>query len=122
MLHRAAARRRLIRATIGVLAIAASVPAATAHTQAASGAWQPGPAIYGVGESANVPVTMGDGTVLRADVYYPTELASGRPAAGPFPALLAQTPYGKSLSGGAQAAQRTGGLSAGVSNYLVQRG
>jgi hypothetical protein len=36
--------------------------------------------------------------------------------------LLVQTPYGKSLSGGAMAAQQAGGLSAGLSSYLVERG
>ena len=36
----------------------------------------------------NVPATMRDGTVLRADVYRPRE-------AGPFPVLLDRTPYGK---------------------------
>jgi putative CocE/NonD family hydrolase len=39
----------------------------------------------------DVPQTMRDGTVLRADVYLP---AGG----GPFPALLERTPYGKDSS------------------------
>jgi putative CocE/NonD family hydrolase len=78
--------------------------------------------VYGVGETANVPVTMADGTVLRADVYFPTDRATSAPAPGPFPVLLVQTPYGKSLSGGRQAAERTGGLSTGFSSYLVPRG
>ena len=34
---------------------------------------EPGPERYGVGEHQNVPVTMSDGTVLRADVYFPTD-------------------------------------------------
>lgn len=38
---------------------------------------------------------MSDGTVLRADVYYPTDPKSGQPASGTFPVLLQQTPYGK---------------------------
>jgi putative CocE/NonD family hydrolase len=38
-----------------------------------------------------VPVTMADGTVLRADIQSPT----GAP--GPFPVLLAQTPYGRAV-------------------------
>jgi putative CocE/NonD family hydrolase len=78
-----------------------------------AGAWSPEPARYGAGVSENVPVTMADGTVLRADVNYPTE-ADGSPATGPFPVILTQTPYGKS----------GGGFSAGggASRYLVTRG
>jgi hypothetical protein len=72
-------------------------------------AWTPESPIYGVGKDANVPVTMSDGTVLYADVYYPT--SNGAAAPGPFPVILTQTPYGKSDSS----------LS-GSPNYLVQRG
>src|SRR4029453_8050343 len=39
----------------------------------------------------DVPQTMRDGTVLRADVYLPK-------GAGPFPALLERTPYSKDNS------------------------
>jgi putative CocE/NonD family hydrolase len=39
----------------------------------------------------DVPATMSDGTVLRADVYRPA-------AAGRYPVLLMRTPYGKSLA------------------------
>ncbi len=38
-------------------------------------------------------VRMDDGVVLRADVLYPKDRASGRRAKGPFPVLLEQTPY-----------------------------
>ena len=101
---------------------AAALPAAAAHGSGGRAAWQPGPAVYGVGETSNVPVTMADGTVLRADIYFPTDRGTSAPAPGPFPVLLVQTPYGKSLSGGRQAAERTGGLSTGFSSYLVPRG
>jgi uncharacterized protein len=40
----------------------------------------------------DVPARMRDGTVLRADVYRPA-------APGPWPTLLARTPYGKQLPG-----------------------
>ena len=53
-------------------------------------------AIYGKGGRLNLPVTMSDGTVIRADVWYPAT-ASGQPAPGPFPVLLQQTPYGKEV-------------------------
>ncbi len=58
-------------------------------------AWSPEPATYGMGEQMNVSITASDGTVLRADVYYPTQASSGAPAPGPFPVLLTQDPYGK---------------------------
>src|SRR4051812_7189725 len=41
-----------------------------------------------VGVQPDVPVTMRDGVVLRADVYRPDE-------GGPFPVLVLRTPYGK---------------------------
>ncbi len=43
----------------------------------------------------NVPATMRDGTVLRADVYHPQ-------APGRFPALLQRTPYSKNPARAAQ--------------------
>jgi hypothetical protein len=36
---------------------------------------------------------MSDGTILKVDVAYPTDLATGARAPGPFPILLNQTPY-----------------------------
>lgn len=115
--------RRMVPALLAILGLGGvAVPAAAAQGVGTHPAWQPEPAAYGVGETSNVPVTMADGTVLRADVYFPTVSGTSTPAAGPFPVLLVQTPYGKSLSGGAQAAERTGGLSVGMSSYLVERG
>jgi putative CocE/NonD family hydrolase len=38
---------------------------------------------------------LSDGTVLRADVYYPTDTSTGQRAAGRFPVVMAQTPYGR---------------------------
>ena len=61
---------------------------------------------------------MPDGTVLRADVYYPTD-ASGKRAAGPFPVVLTLTPYGKGVLG---ASSDSAGGQTGPSPYLVQRG
>ncbi|HEY1832744.1 MAG TPA: CocE/NonD family hydrolase [Acidimicrobiales bacterium] len=76
--------------------------------------WSPQPATYGVGNDFEVPVTMSDGTILRANVYYPT--ANGGAASGPFPVLLQQTPYGKAFIA-------AGGALAGTDiSYLVQRG
>jgi putative CocE/NonD family hydrolase len=71
----------------------------------------PVPAVYGVHKTSNVPVVMRDGVTLRVDVYRPADLRTGEPAPGPFPVLLAQTPYGKS-----------DGSQGGHSAYLVERG
>ncbi|MBF6333131.1 CocE/NonD family hydrolase [Nocardia transvalensis] len=60
--------------------------------------WSPGPEVYGVGEHKNVEIPVADGTVLRADVQYPTD-PSGAPAPGPFPIVLTQTAYGKESTG-----------------------
>jgi hypothetical protein len=78
--------------------------------------WAPQPAIYGTGSSLNQSVTMSDGTVLRADVYYPTASGGSAPATGPFPVLLQQTPYGKAFIVYASAIAQTD------VNYLVDRG
>ena len=81
-----------------------------------SAAWSPGPALYGMATTLNVPVTMSDGTVLRADVSVPTVRSTGKPAAGPFPVILTQTPYGKTISGYVSA------LAGAANPYLVSRG
>ena len=81
------------------LPIGGSLPAQVIAASAAAGTgWRPEPATYGIGQRTDVPVTAADGTVLSADVYYPTN-ASGRQAAGRFPVLLTQTPYGKGTLG-----------------------
>jgi uncharacterized protein len=116
-------RRGLRCAALAGLLVAAAASVASWTGVRAEGApgenvpWQPEPAIFGVGQSLNLPVTMADGTVLRADVYVPTDRATGRPAEGPFPVLLTQTPYGKSQAVGGAA-----GVAAGAETYLVQRG
>jgi uncharacterized protein len=78
--------------------------------------WTPGPARYGVGVRHNAPVPMTDGTVLRADIHYPTDPTTGEPAAGPFPVLLSITPYGKKAP---PPAAQIGG---GATPYLIKRG
>lgn len=81
-------------AVLVVLAGLATAPAAASGSTGAAPAWSPQAATYGAVELPNQPVRMADGTVLRADVYEPAGRASGRPAAGRFPVLLQQTPYG----------------------------
>jgi len=99
--------------------IGASLPAQVVAASALAGSgWKPESATYGVGERTDVPVTAADGTVLSTNVYYPTN-SSGKPAAGSFPVLLTQTPYGKSTLGSLPGAS---GAQTGSNNYLVQRG
>jgi putative CocE/NonD family hydrolase len=70
--------------------------------------WTPEAPVYAVFTAVNIPIKMADGVILRANLLYPADPATGVPAPGPFPVLLAQTPYGKTL--------------AGPNPYLVQRG
>jgi hypothetical protein len=87
----AAIAPRLIRraGSVGAVLVAAAILAP------AAAAWQPEAARYGVATQSNLPVRMSDGTVLRANVYSPADPVTGKPATGPFPVILTQTPYGK---------------------------
>ena len=112
------ARRRHLFGAIAALIVVATMPASSAS----AAPWQPGPEKYGVGKRQNVPVTMADGTVLRVDVYFPTNPQTGAAAGGPFPVILTQTPYGKgSSSASFPGGEQLAGLS-GYSPYLVKRG
>ncbi|HEY2214644.1 MAG TPA: CocE/NonD family hydrolase, partial [Acidimicrobiales bacterium] len=108
-----------LKTTLGALAatlltMLATLPLATTTAPAAGAAtthattsepttWTPPAASYGEAELSDQPVTMSDGAVLRADVFYPTVNGTTTPAAGPFPVLLQQTPYGKAFIGTASA-------------------
>lgn len=83
-------------------------PDVVAASSGAGSTWKPEAATYGTATTSDVGVTMADGTVLRVNIVYPTDLASGNAAPGPFPVLLTQTPYGKGAMG--------------ADAYLVQRG
>lgn len=72
---------------------------------------------YGVTVTRNREIPLADGRVLRADVYEPTDPATGEVAPGPFPVLVGMTPYGKS---GAASASIPGG--SGVNLQLVRHG
>jgi putative CocE/NonD family hydrolase len=99
----AAAVRLSAAAARGHGASSSSTASGTAATSTSSsvtpadtgGTWAPQAAVYGQGAALEEPVTAADGTVLRADEYFPTDPATGAPAPGPFPVLLQQTPYGK---------------------------
>jgi hypothetical protein len=101
--------RALFVTTVAAIALVAgaALPGVASAAGTAPPAWQPEGATYGVGSTSNVGVTMADGTVLRVDVYYPTVPGTGKAAAGPFPVLLSQTPYGKEAL---------------ADSYFVQRG
>src|SRR5579871_4309061 len=59
----------------GPAAVAKSTQHLAADTtaSAAAASWSPQAATYGTGSLLDQPVTMSDGTVLRADVYFPTK-------------------------------------------------
>jgi uncharacterized protein len=115
------------QAASGGTAIGPELPPDVIKASFAPGStWTPENAVYGTTSTDDVPVTMSDGTVLRANVIYPTDPLTGKIANGPFPVILSQTPYGKGKGGSSAAgsAQNPGGESAtgGPVNYLVQRG
>lgn len=110
----------------GGSALAPELPAGVVSASAAPrSTWKPEPARYGTASLNDVPVTMADGTVLRVNVIYPTN-GTGKAAAGPFPVLLTQDPYGKGSGGSSSpgSAAQPGGSSAtgGPDIYLAQRG
>jgi putative CocE/NonD family hydrolase len=89
-------------------------PAATRQPHARSKV-RVSPLRYGVAVSKNLTVTMIDGVVLRVDEYFPINRKTGKPAKGPFPSLLTQTPYGKNDP-------VLGSLGGGADKNLVERG
>jgi putative CocE/NonD family hydrolase len=116
--------------TLGAMVAAAAVIPVAKATPAEAGAakravaaadqtWTPEAATYGIQEEKNVPITMSDGTVLEANVYYPTDPATGAIANGPFPVVLTETPYGKD-QGDTNTA--LGDLGMGEDTYLIERG
>lgn len=106
-----------------LLVVAAAIGALLLLPASAAASWKPGPERYGMTERHDVPVTMKDGTVLRANVYSPTDPDTGEPAKGPFPVIMVQTPYGKDAAG-----QAAGGASQEASTeiaalpYFIKRG
>ncbi len=90
-------------------------PDVVAASSAPGSHWMPEAATYGAAATNDVPVTMSDGTVLRVNVVYPTNLKTGQEASGRFPVLLTMTPYGKGSGTSA-------GVAGGADPYLVDRG
>jgi hypothetical protein len=82
-----------VRLSAAIAVIAAMI--LTCGKSAAASAWQEKAPSYGFKVAKTVSIRMDDGVRLSGDVYYPTKLSDGTKAAGPFPVLLEQTPYGK---------------------------
>lgn len=118
-------RRKLAAAAAAASALLAGVlaaPIAKATQPTGRGrAWSAEGATYGYGSQLDQPVTMADGTVLRADVYYPTS-ANGGPAPGLFPVLLQQTPYGKESFAPGTSSSAGSSLANTDIPFLVDRG
>ncbi|WP_442791100.1 CocE/NonD family hydrolase [Nocardia sp. NBC_01327] len=120
--------RFLVKTVVAMTAVLATAqflsPAATADPVGpdggASGAdWaatEDGPQLYpNVYIDWDVPITMSDGTVLKANVYHPAD-AAGHPVGDPTPSILNFTPYTKLGSMIADSALSVPGLS----DLLVQ--
>ena len=73
--------------------VEAARPAAEASPYPGGRGWSPPPAAYGQSQDTNLTVRMSDGAVLKVDVVYPTDPATGARLAGPFPVILNQDPY-----------------------------
>jgi hypothetical protein len=86
----------------GLTPVAASAASTARPSSAApssgNGSWQPEPASYGVSKPVDISVRMDDGVMISTEVVYPTDPATGARAAGPFPVLLTQNPYGTARS------------------------
>lgn len=89
-------------------AAVAAVLAPSVQATPSGDGWTARPATYGVSVLSDVPITMSDGNILRADIHFPAA-GDGSRAPGRFPVLLVQTPYNKDQQDPSN-------------DYLVQRG
>ncbi len=99
--------------SIPLLALAGAALAVAPSRATAATSWTPEPASWDSVTENDVPLTMKDGTVLRANVGIPVPKGSGATAPVPglqFPVLIEQTPY-----------RKDGGLFT-VDPYFVTRG
>ncbi|MFJ4787732.1 CocE/NonD family hydrolase [Streptomyces sp. NPDC088794] len=67
---------------------------ATTSRPAAASTWQPPAATYTASQPVHTTVAMDDGVKISVEVVHPTDPSTGERAAGPFPVLLTQNPYG----------------------------
>ncbi|WP_067437937.1 CocE/NonD family hydrolase [Nocardioides jensenii] len=106
----------LLGATMLAPSTAAAGPRARAlagGSASAGAAADEQPEKYDVVVERDVPITMRDGRVLRADIHRPAIKGTTERAQGTFPVILVQTPYGKGVG--------NSGLGA-MNPYLVKRG
>jgi len=104
-------RARAFAALAAPLVLGAAALTTAPAASAAPAAWQPDQPSWGMVTQNDVPITMRDGVVLRANVGIP--VPQGATAPDPslhFPVLIEQTPY-----------RKDGGLFT-VDPYFVQRG
>ncbi len=87
-------KHAVLRAVLGV---ALTPLACVALFNGSALAWSPEPAHYGVVEQQSVPVTMSDGTVLRANVY--DQAINGKAAPGAVPGAAHPDPVRQGHSG-----------------------
>jgi predicted acyl esterase len=73
--------------------------ASSGNTPYPGGRWTVPDATYGTVIENDINIQMSDGVTLVGDVSYPADIATGARAAGKFPVLLTQNPYGSSLFG-----------------------
>jgi hypothetical protein len=127
VLRRIAGFASVVSLALGVVIGIASAPdsaggspdplqAAFAASAAPGSHWTPAAPRYAVKWRMDVPVRMADGTVLRANIASPADPKTRTPAAGPFPVLLTQSPYGKDTAGGINSS------AIGIDTYFVKRG
>ena len=95
---------------VGMLAIGHQCVAARLRSATQ---WKPDAPEFDIGLTKNIDVQMDDGVHVGVDVYYPVDPTTKIRAAGRFPVLLEQTPYGKDRI--ARGSSRT-------ASYFVSRG
>lgn len=109
---------------VGVgMAVSPTVAAADPSGGAAAQRWQAtadeAPQYPGIAIEWDVPITMSDGTVLRANVYRPAD-AQGRAVEEKLPAILNVTPYTKLVSAVSDAGLSLPGVDATLVPFLNQ--
>lgn len=66
---------------------------AGAQTPYPGGRWSPPPAAFGTTFPDSLNISLPDGTLLKAQVYYPAEKSTQQRASGSFPVIIEMTPY-----------------------------
>ena len=75
------------------VALAVTASEAGAQTPYPGNKWEPGPARYGTTAPDQAAISTTEGVVLQAQVWYPSDPATGARADGDFPVIIELTPY-----------------------------